>query len=64
MTIFEINLNLDFKITHDSNSYYGKLVIEDISYADESGTVGNFGTATIKLSVILQTGAGVLHYFN
>ena len=55
---------LDFKITHDSNSYYGKLVIEDISYADESGTVGNFGTATIKLSVILQTGAGVLHYFN
>ena len=53
---------LDFKITHDSKSYYGKLVIEDISYADESGAVGNFGTATVKLSVILQTGAGVMHY--
>ncbi|MFK7825418.1 MAG: hypothetical protein AB8G05_14790 [Oligoflexales bacterium] len=53
---------LDFKIIHNESNYYGKLVIENISYADESGSVGNFGTATIKLSVILQTGAGVLHY--
>ena len=53
---------LDFKIVHNDSNYYGKLVVEKISYADESGSVGNFGTATIKISVILQTGAGVLHY--
>lgn len=55
---------LDFKIVSDGKDYYGKLVIEEISYEDETGSVGNFGKATIKLSVILQTGSGVLHYFN
>lgn len=52
------NQVFDFAVTQGTQTYYGKVVIGDVTYASESAT----SAATLKVSVIFQPAAGIRDY--
>ncbi|MFW7379266.1 MAG: hypothetical protein ACOH5I_10695 [Oligoflexus sp.] len=54
-SVIDVAYRVDAETTH-----YGKLVIDQISYADDSAS----GIASFKLTVILQSKANSTHYFH
>jgi hypothetical protein len=53
------NQVFDFAVTQNSKTYYGKVVIGDVTYADQTSETSR---ATLKVSVIFQPAAGVRDY--
>ena len=53
------NQVFDFAVTQNSKTYYGKVVIGDVTYADQTNESSR---ATLKVSVIFQPAAGVRDY--
>ncbi len=53
------NQIFDLEITKSNVKYYGKVFIGDVTYG--TGT-GSAMTATVKINVVLQPGAGIKHY--
>ncbi len=58
------NQVFDFQATVSGSAYYGKVVVEDVAYADPT-TPGatNTSEATVNVAVIMQPSAGVTDYF-
>jgi hypothetical protein len=54
------NQIFDLEITKSGVKYYGKVFIGDVTYAGTGAL--NTLTASVKLSVVLQPGAGIKHY--
>ncbi len=51
------NQVFDFQITKGTDVYYGKVVIGDVTYADD-----NESKATVEVNVVMQPGKNIVHY--